>query len=185
MTTEANRERSTGSERSISQTRLDEVKVRQATATQRLPASGVDEDKFLMLKYSPELLEELEQLARGRRQYEGVVVDCTLCGYVFPTEIIVEAAKLVDSFTELRGSLVFLRTDSACAIVKEYISSAPTFRVFSSYAELFDFSPSMANFIKSTVGDTAGFDAQGTDLAQQILLSAVPVLTKQGLVQKG
>ncbi len=166
----------------ITSLRLEQYKRKQAAATLIMPA--IDEAQMLMLKYSPEILDELEGLARGKRQYAAVVVDCTICGYGFPSELLVEASRLVDCIIELRGALVFLRTDSACAIVKEYISSAPTFRVFSSYAELFDFSPQLAKFIKTTMGTDAGFDAQSADLAQQILLSAIPVMTKQGIAQK-
>jgi hypothetical protein len=141
-------------------------------------------DNIVVLKYGSEIMDELRGLAAGNQLHEAVIIDTTLCGYLFPAENIIEAARLVNSLVEVTGSLIFLRSDSATAIVRESITSAPSIRVFESFAEIFDFSPSVTKFIKTTLGKAAGFEEAGADLSQQILMAAVPAFTETGLTRK-
>ncbi|MBX9668398.1 MAG: DUF4388 domain-containing protein [Candidatus Obscuribacterales bacterium] len=137
-----------------------------------------------VLKYGVEVVEELRGLATGTHLYEAVIVDATLCGFLFPSELLVDAARIVDSLVEIKGALIFLRCDSAFAIIRENFTAAPSFRVFDSYADLFEFSPTLTKYIKAALGKDAGFEEGGADLSQQILMAAVPVLTEQGLQRK-
>ena len=150
--------------------------------TQQLGPRG--QENIVILKYGPQLLDELQGLSEGNHLFEAIIIDNTLSAYLFPAEILVEARKLVDQLLELRGALMFLKADSAIAIVKESLTTAPSFRVFNSYSEIFDFSPQVTKFIKSTLGSEAGFEEEGSDLAQQILMSSTPVLTMEGLDRK-
>lgn len=142
------------------------------------------QENMVILKYGPQLLDELQGLSEGNHQFEAVIVDTTRSGYLFPAEIMVEARKLIDQLLEVRGALMFLKADSAIAIVKESLTSPPSFRVFNSYSEIFDYSPQVTKLIKSTLGAEAGFEEEGSDLAQQVLMSATPVLTSEGLDRK-
>lgn len=141
-------------------------------------------DNIIILKYSPDLMDELYGLSQGNHLFEAVVIDATLTGFLFPAELLIEGSRLVDSLVEVRGALIFLRTDSAAALVKESVTSPPSFRVFNSYTQLFDFSPSLTKYIRSTLGKTAGFQEESSDLTEQILNSAIPVLTDQGMEEK-
>lgn len=141
-------------------------------------------DNIVILKYGPDLMDELYGLSQGNHLFEAVVIDATLTGFLFPAELLIEGSRLVDALVEIRGSLIFLRTDSAAALIKESVTSPPSFRVFNSYNQLFDFSPSLTKYIRSTLGKSAGFQEESTDLTEQILNSAIPVLTDQGMEEK-
>ncbi len=142
------------------------------------------QENILILKYGANIGDELTGLAGANHLFEALIVDVTLCGFVFPAELLVEAVSLLDSLIELKGVLMFLRTDSAMAVVREPHGLPPSIRIFNSFAELFDFSPSLNKFIKANLGKGIGFDESGADLAQQILMGAVPVLTEQGFALK-
>jgi len=150
--------------------------------TQKIGAQS--QDNIVVLKYGSDLMDELRALAAGNHLFEAVIIDTTLCGYLFPAENIIDAARLVNSLVEVTGALLFLRLDSATAIVRESITSAPSIRVFESYAEIFDFSPTVTKYIKTTLGKSAGFDEGGADLSQQVLMAAVPSFTEAGLQKK-
>lgn len=155
------------------------TEVREKVITQQL--GPVSEDDIVVLKYSPEILDELEGLSKGKHRFEAVVVDSTNYGFLFPAEILIEASRLVESLVELRGAILFLKTDCAAAIIRESLTGVPTFRVFGSYSEIFDYSPALTKYVKSALGTSAGFEEEGTDLSRQILLSSIPILTSQGL----
>ncbi len=163
---------------------LENVKTETAEEEVDEPTSEQTPDNIVVLKYGSEIMDELRALAAGNRLYEAVIIDVTLCGYMFAAENLIEAARLVNSLIEVTGALIFLRTDSATAIVRESITSAPSIRVFESFAEIFDFSPQVTKFIKTTLGKDAGFEEGGADLSQQILLAAVPSFTEAGLSKK-
>ena len=174
------------SSRSVRKRKQEEAKMtveaERSPITEQLgPAT---QDNIVILKQGPDLMEELHGLAEGNHLFEAILVDSTLSGFLFPAEMLIEAASLADSLLELRGALVFLKTDSAVAIVKESLTAAPSFRCFTSYAELFDFSPSLTRYIKKALGQAAGFAEESTDLSQQILMSAIPVMTPKGLQEK-
>jgi|AGTN01.1.fsa_nt_gi hypothetical protein len=141
-------------------------------------------DNIVILKYGPDLMDELYGLSQGNHLFEAVVIDATLTGFLFPAELLIEGSQLVDALVEVRGALIFLRTDSAAALIKESVTSPPSFRVFNSYNQLFDFSPSLTKYIRSTLGKSAGFQEESTDLSEQILNSAIPVLTDKGMEEK-
>lgn len=147
-------------------------------------AGDQDQENIVVLKYGSEIMDELHALAASDHLYEAVIIDTTLCGYLFPAENIIEAARLVNSLVEVTGALIFLRIDSATAIVRESITSAPSIRIFESFAEIFDFSPAVMRFIKTRLGKAAGFEEAGADLSQQILMAAVPSFTQAGLAKK-
>lgn len=160
----------------------NEEKEQDQVITHQLGPRG--QENMVILKYGPQLLDELQGLSEGNHLFEAVVVDTTRSGYLFPAEILVEARKLVDNLLEIRGALMFLKADSAIAIVKESLTSPPSFRVFNSYSEIFDYSPAVTKLIKSTLGAEAGFEEEGSDLAQQVLMSSTPILTAAGLDRK-
>ncbi|MDZ4836656.1 MAG: DUF4388 domain-containing protein [Candidatus Melainabacteria bacterium] len=151
--------------------------------TQKLGATA-PEDNIVVLKYGSELMDELTGLASGNHLYEAIIIDTTLCGYLFPAETLVHAASIVNALVEVRGALIFLRADSATAIVRESLTAPPSIRVFESFAEIFDFSPTVTKYIKTTLGKAAGFEEGGADLSQQILMATVPAFTSAGMERK-
>ncbi len=154
-----------------SDARLNQGKKEQGKAAQNI----------IVLKYGPEILNEIAALAKTKRLYDAIIIDATLSGYLFPAETLIEAARLGGSLLELSGALIFLKTDKATAIIRESLSGMMTFHVFDNHAELFDYSPSLTKFIQTALGDATTFVEESTDLSHQVLMSSVPVLTNQGL----
>lgn len=136
---------------------------------------------IIVLRYGPELLNEIAALAKTKRLYDAIIVDSTLSGYLFPSEILIEAARLARGLLELSGALIFLKSDKATAIIRESLSGMMTFHVFDNHAELFDYSPSLTKFIQTALGNATSFVEESTDLSHQVLMSSVPVLTASGL----
>ena len=66
------------------------------------------QQNIIVLKYGPELLNEMAALAKTKRLYDAIIVDSTLCGYLFPAEVLIEAGRLAKGLLELAGALIFL-----------------------------------------------------------------------------
>lgn len=145
---------------------------------------GIAQDNIVILKYSSDLLAELNGLAEGKQLFDAVLIDVTQCGFLFTAELLITAAQLAKNLLELQGALVFLKTDKAVAIVRDSLMGFLSFHTFDSYAELFDHSPSLAKHIQQALGSSNGLIEESTDLKQQVLMSAIPVLTALGIKLK-
>lgn len=145
--------------------------------------SGTQQN-IIVLKYGPELLSEITALGKSKRLYDAILIDSTLCGYLFPAETLVEAGRLAERLLELSGALIFLKSDKAIAVVRETLTGLMSFHVFDNHAELFDYSPSLTKFIQTALGSATTFVEESTDLSHQVLMSTVPVLTHHGLELK-
>jgi hypothetical protein len=145
--------------------------------------SGTQQN-IIVLKYGPELLSEIAALGKSKRLYDAILIDSTLCGYLFPAETLVEAGRLAERLLELSGALIFLKSDKAIAVVRETLTGLMSFHVFDNHAELFDYSPSLTKFIQTALGSATTFVEESTDLSHQVLMSTVPVLTHHGLELK-
>ena len=142
------------------------------------------QQNIIVLKYGPELLSEIAALSKSKRLYDAILIDSTLCGYLFPAETLVEAGRLAENLLELSGALIFLKTDKAIAIVRQSLTGLMSFHVFDNHSELFDYSPTLTKFIQTALGGATSFVEESTDLSHQVLMSTVPVLTSHGLEQK-
>jgi hypothetical protein len=139
------------------------------------------QQNIIVLKYGPDVLSELSSLTRGKRLYSAILVDATVCGYLFPAETLIEAGRLAENVLELQGSLIFLTSHKATAIVRESLTGLMSLHCFDNHAELYDYSPQITKFIQTALGDTSNFIEESTDLSHQVLMSTVPVLTQNGL----
>jgi len=151
--------------------------------TERL-SRMVAQENIMVLKYGPDLHAELSGLAAGKHLFDAVLVDAIQAGYLFPAELLIEAGRLANSLLEVQGTLVFLKTDKAVAIVRDSLMGALSFHVFDNYGELFDYSAPLAKQVQAVLGKSVGFIEESTDLAQQVLMSTVPVLTPLGISMK-
>lgn len=142
------------------------------------------QQNIIVLKYGPELLNEMAALAKTKRLYDAIIVDSTLCGYLFPAEVLIEAGRLAKGLLELAGALIFLKSEKATAIIRESLTGMMSFHVFDNHAELFDYSPSLTKFIQTAIGRDSKFVDEATDLSHQVLMSSVPVLTAQAMTLK-
>ncbi len=156
----------------------------QTEITGRMNRLVVPQENVIVLKYSSELLTELTGLLQTRHLFDAVIVDATNCGYLFPFELFVDGARFAKSLLEIQGVLLFIKSDKAIGVVKESMMGALSFHIFDNLSELFDYSASLARHVQLATGKQAGLIEEGTDLAQQILFSTVPVLTKDGIKLK-
>lgn len=138
----------------------------------------------MVLKFSPDLLSELSGLVESKHLFDALLIDVTQCGFLFTAEILIEAAQIAKNLLQLQGSMVFLKTDQAVAIVRDSLTGSISFYVFDNHAELFDHSPGLAKHIKQALGGSFALAEASTDLSQQVLMASVPVLTSLGIKLK-
>ncbi len=145
---------------------------------------GGSAQNIIVLKYGPDVLNEIAGLSKTKRLYSAILVDATICGYLFPAETLIEAGHLAEQLLEVQGALIFLTTKKATAVVRESLTSTMTLHCFDNHSELYDYSPTLTKFIQTALGHTTEFIEESTDLSHQVLMSTVPVLTTNGLNQK-
>lgn len=148
------------------------------------PALEQETNKVSIIKYSEDLLVELNDLIKKKRLLDAVLVDASMVGFLFPSEVLLECSKLVPQLIDVGGALIFLAQDGAVAVIRESLSAPPQLRIFSNYRELFDLSTNIRHYVRLAVGKDTEFGSDRTDLAQQVLMSITPVLTDKGLDRK-
>lgn len=150
-----------------------------------LRLTTVPEESVIFLKYGPKLMEELEGLYQSKRgSYDVVIIDCTSSGFQFLAEEMVSAATLARSILEVQGALVFVKRDKAAAFIKESPVGFLSFHLFETFSSVYDYSTSIAKFIQQAMGQTIEVKRESTNLTEQVLLSAIPVLTAFGIKLK-
>jgi hypothetical protein len=143
----------------------------------------MSQDSVIVLKYSANLTAELEELVQSKQLFDAVLIDAKDGGFLFPTEMIVDAGRLANSFLEVQGALIFINTDRALALVREHLAGALAFLSFENHSELFDYSPPLAKHVQAVLGK-GNLIEESSDLARQVLLGTVPVLTATGIKMK-
>lgn len=144
----------------------------------------VAEENTAVMQYGPRTLEELEALTQSRRLFDIVIVKTIESGLLFPAELMVNASVFARKFLAVQGALVFVTKDRAAAFIKEKQTGFLTFQVFDSFSAVYDYSSSIAKSIQQAMGQTIEVRRESTDLAEQILLTAIPVLTTYGIKLK-
>lgn len=152
-------------------------------ATIRLSDSGLMEN-VIALKWTPDLLDELEGLSRANRPLDVCVIDCTQNGFLFPSEVLIKAADLSPGLLQVQGALVFVTRQKATAIIKETASGHLSIHNFNDFSQVYDFSTVIAKHIQSALGHGIEIKKDSTNLSEQILLTSVPVLTQFGIKLK-
>src|SRR6185369_3216676 len=143
------------------------------------------EENVCVLKYGPDLVSELEGLAKSKHLFDTVIINVTEVGFFFNAELIVEASGLARNLLALQGAMLFLKSDKAMALVRESLMGPLTFHIFESHSEIFDHSPSLSKHVQRAMGQAASTLEESTDLSKQVLMSSVPVLTALGMKLKG
>lgn len=148
-------------------------------------ADNTLQENVLALTYGPDLLDELTGLSQSKRLFDVVVIDCTTWGFFFTAETLIHCAELAKNVLEVQGALVCVKSDKAVALIKESVVGLLTFHSFETLSQIYDYSPSLARHIQDTLGNkTDVADESSGDLSEQILMSAVPILTSFGIKLK-
>ncbi|MBI4534486.1 MAG: hypothetical protein HY711_11130 [Candidatus Melainabacteria bacterium] len=153
-------------------------------ATTSLLPGGVAAENVIVLRYGTDCIDELTGLAQGKKLFDAVVIDAVDSGFLFPADVVMEAVRQAQSFLAVQGALVLVKADKAVAVVRESLVGLMTFHVFDALSELYDYSPLLAGYVQSCLGKETCVTGQSTDLAEQVLMSAVPVLTTLGIKMK-
>ena len=77
-----------------------------------------------------------------------------------------------------------MKSDRAVALIRDSLIGALSLHVFESHNELFDYSTTLARHVQALLGKQSDLLEQSTDLAHQVLMSTVPVLTPVGIKLK-
>lgn len=152
-------------------------------ATTTFLAHGTEES-VIVLRYGPDFMDELQGLVESKQHYELVIVDVVKSGFLFPTEILLESLRQAQSLLSVQGVLVFVKADKIVALVRESLAGVVTIHLFNRLSELYDYSPWVAQHVQSVLGKDANVITEGSDLAEQMLLSSTPVLTSFGIKLK-
>jgi hypothetical protein len=147
-------------------------------------AESVAQENVLVLRYGNQLLDELDGLCAARKSFDLVIIDSTSAGFLFPTEEMVAAANIAKDLLEVQGALVFVKRDKAIAFVKESPVGYLSFHIFDSFSQVYDYSTTIAKCIQQAMGNSIEIKPERADLSEQILLTAIPVLTTFGIKLK-
>jgi hypothetical protein len=147
-------------------------------------ADNVMQENVVALSYSHDFLAELGGLSQSKRLFDLVIVDCIQSGFFFTADVFIQAGELAKNVLEVRGSLIFVKTDKAIAIVKESSVGALSFHCFETLSQIYEYSPSLARQIQQCLGNKTEIGEESTDLSEQVLMSAVPVMTTFGIKLK-
>jgi hypothetical protein len=145
----------------------------------------IAQDNFIVLNWSPDVLSELDALAEKRELFDAVLIDCSELGFLFPTDLLIDGCLQINQLLKLNGALIFLCPTKAFAVVRESLTGSLSFHIFNSNAELFDYSPRLAGKVQEVLAGGPEAMEESTDLARQVLLSTIPVLTILGISMKG
>lgn len=147
-------------------------------------AESVSQDSILVLTLSPDLPDELEGLEKTKKIFDLIIIDCTASGFIFPCDLLIRASSAAKNLLSVPGFLVFIKQDRAFAFVKETAAGNLSFQRFDSLSAIYDFSSNIAKQIQQAMGQNIEIHKDSTDLAEQILMMTIPVLTSFGIKLK-
>jgi hypothetical protein len=153
----------------------------QAQALTQSPNKAVHQENILVVPYTDDLLDQLARHVDKKHLYDAVLIDASTCGFFFTAECLLEAARLAKQLLELQGTMIFLKTDKAVGISRDTLMGNLSLLNFENYAELFDYSPVLARHVQVALGHSANSLTESTDLFHQVLMSTIPVLTRDGI----
>jgi len=139
-------------------------------------------ENTIAINWSPDLIAELTKLGQMDCLFDVIVVNVTRAGFLFPTELLLEAGRLTPNLLHLKGMLVFASNNQIVAIIKESLSGDLSLRIFDHLFQLYDYSPFAAFCIQQVISPEQHLHK--SDLEEQILMSSIPVLTQMGIKLK-
>jgi len=142
-------------------------------------------ENIISLKYGPDLVDELASFAQQGIIFEAVLIDATKYGFLFTTEELLDSIRLTKRIVESHSALVFVTTEKAVSIQGDSLLGNPTVRLFENHSELFDYFPALVRPIRQLLGQSLDYKEESTDMASEVLMSIVPVLTSKGIRMKG
>src|SRR5271170_470581 len=77
--------------------------------TTTILAPGQAQENIIVLSYGPDFIDELSGLAMAKTVYDVVVVDATACGFLFPSKVLIEAARQAKKMLAVGGALVVVK----------------------------------------------------------------------------
>lgn len=142
------------------------------------------EEKIVFLSFGPDAVLELEKLEQGKQLCDYVIVDARKSGFLFSFESLVELATHAENVISSKGAMAVVKQDKVIVFTKDSPLGPMGFSVFDSHAEVYDYSPLLAKHVYGKFAEEGAELEKSTDLAEQILMSSIPVLTTFGIKLK-
>jgi hypothetical protein len=158
---------------------------RQAENVDIKPGKAYGQENITTLKYGPDLIHQLRLLADRQMTFYAVLIDSVNSGFLFTTELLLDCVRLAKRLLEPKGVLLFVTVQKAIGFQGDSLLGHQSFLIFETHAELFEYFPPVARAVQVLLGKTYGGEEVSTDLASDVLMSVVPVLTKNGILMKG
>lgn len=137
---------------------------------------------FLTYSYRETLFAELERLVEAGKFFDGLIIDLMQTGFSLPLEALVKFSLYAKRLLKPQGVLLFVKADGAITLTKDDPGGGLTFNAYDSPFGIFARHPMLADYVCATV---AGLDRRrlrggGSTLANHILFTSTPVLSKEG-----
>ncbi len=161
------------------------VQSNEPQARQGEAANAASEEKIVFLVFGPDAVLELEKLEQGKQLCDFVIVDARKSGFLFSFESLVELASHAENVLSSKGAMAVVKQDKVIVFTKDSQLGSKGFSVFDSHAEVYDYSPLLAKHVYGRFAEEGAELEKSTDLAEQILMSSIPVLTSFGIKLKG
>lgn len=143
------------------------------------------QEHVLSFNYDQDLVDHLLELADKKRLYDAILINVNDCDFLFTVECLLEVARAARHLLAMQGTIIFLRANNAIGLCRDSLTGHLSFLIFDNYAEVFDYSPTLAKHVQMAMGESVNILAENSDLYQQVLMSATPVLTRHGIRLKG
>ncbi len=150
--------------------------------TANLPLSASLPENIISLNWSQGLIEELALLGQKNCLFDVIVINVNKAGFLFPADLLLEAGRLVPKLLHPKGMLVFANNNRAVALIKESLAGDLSLQIFDHLFQLYDYSPFAAYCVQQVINPM--HPMQKSDLEEQVLMSAIPVLTQMGIKLK-
>jgi hypothetical protein len=137
---------------------------------------------FLTYSYKESLFAELERLLREDRRFDGLIIDLLQTGFSLPLDSLMKFHNYAKRLLRPQGVMLFIKADAAVTLTKDDPGGGLVFNTYDSPFGIFARYPQLADYLCATVSgiDRRRMRGGGSTLANHILYTSTPVLTRKG-----
>lgn len=137
---------------------------------------------FLTYSFKESLFGELERLLQEDRRFDGLIIDLMQTGFSIPLDALMKFHNYARRLLKPQGVLLFIKADAAVTLTRDDPGGGLTFNTYDSPFGIFARYPQLADYLCATVSgiDRRRMRGGGSTLANHILYTSTPVLTRKG-----
>ncbi len=141
---------------------------------------------FRTYAFRESLFAEFDRLVDEGKIFDGLVIDLTHTGYSLPLDTFVKFHAQARRLLTPKGVLLFIKSDGAITLTRDDPSGGLTLNVYDNVSSIFARYPLLSDYVCATIAgvDRRRLRGAGSTLANHILSTSTPILTKTGLQQK-